>query len=89
MNFLGGSRPSVFVQGKIIEANISGEAIALGDFMGADIYKNLLDENLSWKEHIKYLENKTAKNMRFMDMTKLFLDKESLLALYYSVSTHI
>ena len=57
--------------------------------MGADIYKNLLDENLSWKEHIKYLENKTAKNMRFMDMTKLFLDKESLLALYCSVSTHI
>ena len=57
--------------------------------MGADIYKNLLDENLSWKEHIKYLENKTAKNLGFMDMTKLFLDKESLLALYYSVSTHI
>ena len=44
----------------------------------------LLDDNLSWKEHIKYLENKIAENLGLMYRAKPFLDKESLLALYYS-----
>ena len=44
----------------------------------------LLDDNLSWKERIKYLENKLAENIRLMYRAKPFLDKESLLALYYS-----
>ena len=44
----------------------------------------LLDDNLSWKEHIKYLENKIAKNIGLMCRAKPFLNKESLLALYYS-----
>ena len=45
---------------------------------------DLLDDNLSWKEHIKYLENKIAKNIGLMHRANPFLDKESLLALYYS-----
>ena len=44
----------------------------------------LLDDNLSWKEHIKYLEIKIAKDIGLMYRAKPFLDKESLLALYYS-----
>ena len=44
----------------------------------------LLDDNLSRKEHIKYLENKIAKNIGLMYRAKPFLDKETLLALYYS-----
>ena len=44
----------------------------------------LLDDNLSRKEHIKYLENKITKNIVLMYRAKPFLDKESLLALYYS-----
>ena len=44
----------------------------------------LLDDNLSWKEHIKYLENKIAKNIGLMYRAKPFLDKDILLALYYS-----
>ena len=44
----------------------------------------LLDDNLSWKEHIKYLENRIAKNIGLMYRAKPFLDKESMLALYYS-----
>ena len=49
----------------------------------------LLDDNLSWKEHIKYLENKIAKNIGLMYRAKPFLDKESLLALYYSyINSH-
>ena len=44
----------------------------------------LLDDNLSWKEQIKYLENKITKNIGLIYRAKPFLDKESLLALYYS-----
>ena len=44
----------------------------------------LLDENLSWKDHIKYIENKVAKNIGLLYRAKLFLDKNSLLALYSS-----
>ena len=44
----------------------------------------LLDYNLSWKKGIKYLENKIAKNIELMYRAKPFLDKESLLGLYYS-----
>ena len=48
-------------------------------FLGA-----LLDDNLSWKEHIKYLENKITKNIGLVYRAKPFLDEESLLALYSS-----
>ena len=44
----------------------------------------LLDDNLSCKEHTKYLEYKPAKVIALMYRAKPFLDKESLLALYYS-----
>ena len=35
-------------------------------------------------KNTKYLENKTAKNIGLMYRAKPFLNKESLLALYYS-----
>ena len=44
----------------------------------------LLDENLSWKDHIKYIEHKVAKSIGLLHRAKLFLDKSSLLTLYYS-----
>ena len=43
-----------------------------------------LDDYLSWREHIRYLENKIAKNIGLMNKAKSFLGKESLLALNYS-----
>ena len=43
-----------------------------------------LDENLSWKEHLKYTENKIAKTIGLMYKAKPFLDKDSLLSLYFS-----
>ena len=49
----------------------------------------LLDDNLSWKEHMKYLEIKLAKNIGLMYMEKPFKDKEPLLALHTPTSTHI
>ena len=48
-------------------------------FLGA-----LLDENLSLKDHVKYTENKVAKKINLLYRGKLFLDKNSLLTLFYS-----
>ena len=44
----------------------------------------LLDENLCWKEHIKYIENKIAKNIGLLYKAKPCIDKHSLLSLYHS-----
>ena len=44
----------------------------------------LLDKNLSWGKHLKYTENKIAKNIGLMYKTKPFLDKDSLLSLHFS-----
>ena len=53
----------------------------------------LLDENLSWKKHLKLTENKVAKNRRDISLcknigliykAKPYLNKDSLLALYFS-----
>ena len=44
----------------------------------------MLDENLSWKDHTKYIENKVTKNIGLLYRAKIFLDKNSLLTLYYS-----
>ena len=41
-----------------------------------------LDDYMSWKKHIKYLENKIAKNIGLVYRAKPFLHKESLLALH-------
>ena len=43
-----------------------------------------LDENLSWKTHIKYIENKISKNIGILFKARPFLNKKSLLSLYYS-----
>ena len=46
----------------------------------------LLDENLNWKKHIKYTENKIAKNLELLYLYKArpFLERNALLAFYYS-----
>ena len=44
----------------------------------------LLDENFTWKPHIKYIENKIAKNIGLLFKAKPFLNKQSLLSLYHS-----
>ena len=44
----------------------------------------LLDENLSWKTHIKDIENKISKNIGILFKARPFLNKKSLLSLYYS-----
>ena len=44
----------------------------------------LLDQHLTWKEHIKLTENKIAKNIGILYKARPYLDKRALLCLYYS-----
>ena len=44
----------------------------------------LLDENLSWKKHLKLTKNKVAKNIGLICKAKPYLNKDSLLVLYFS-----
>ena len=44
----------------------------------------LLDENLTWKKHVKYLTDNITKNIRLSFKATPFLNKKSLLALYIS-----
>ena len=43
-----------------------------------------LDENLTWKDHIKYIENKIARNIGILYRSKPYLNNKCLLSLYYS-----
>ena len=50
----------------------------------------VLDENLSWKEHIKFNEHKIAKNLGLLYKVKHYLNIRSLFVLYYSfIHTYI
>ena len=50
----------------------------------------MLDEKLSWKDHIKYTENKISKNIGISYKARDYLSKESLLSLYYAyIHTYI
>ena len=42
----------------------------------------LLDENLTWKPDIKYIENKIGKNIGLLCKSKQYLNEQSLLSLY-------
>ena len=46
----------------------------------------LLDQHLTWKEHIKLTENKIKNigNIAILYKTRPYLDKKALLCLYYS-----
>ena len=41
------------------------------------------EENLTWKYHIKYIENKIAKNIGILNRSKPYLNNRCLLSLYY------
>ena len=46
------------------------------------LWTTVLDENVSWKEHIKYNENKIATNLGLLNKAKHSPDKGSLLVFY-------
>ena len=43
----------------------------------------LLDENLTWKDHINTTENKISKNIGLILRAKIVLNKDSLTKLFY------
>ena len=49
-----------------------------------------IDENLTWQHHINLIETKISKNLGLLYKAKQFLNKKSLLSLYYSyIHTYI
>ena len=44
----------------------------------------LLDENINWKDHISTVENKISKNIGLLYRARPYLNKESMVKLYYS-----
>ena len=44
----------------------------------------MLDENLSWEDHMKKVENKLTKNVGVLYCMKQFLDESSLKKVYFS-----
>ena len=65
--------PKLFINNQIIKGESSIE-----------FFDILLDENLSRKEHLKLTENKIAKYIGLICKAKPYLNKDSLLALYFS-----
>ena len=49
-----------------------------------EFFRELLYENLNWKEHIKYTENKTAKTLGLIFKARPFLNRNALVAFCYS-----
>ena len=44
----------------------------------------LVDENLTWIDHITLVENKLSKNLGLLHKAKNYLNKKSMVSLYYS-----
>ena len=65
--------PELFINNQVIKRQSSIKVLGI-----------LLDEDLSWKEHLKYTENKVAKNIGLIYKAKPYLNKDSLLAIYFS-----
>ena len=65
--------PKLFINNQVIKTQLSIKLLGI-----------LLDENLSWKEHLKLTENKISKNIGLIYKAKPYLNKDTLLALYFS-----
>ena len=44
----------------------------------------MIDENITWKDHIHTIEKKIAKNLEFLYQAKHILDNEPLKTIYFS-----
>jgi len=65
--------PDLFMNKKVIKRE------ATVNFLGV-----IIDENISWKFHIKSIENKISKNISMLYKIKPFLNMESLKIIYFS-----
>ena len=44
----------------------------------------MIDENITWEDHIHTVEKKFAKNLGLLNQAKHILDNESLKTIYFS-----
>ena len=65
--------PKLFINNQAVKRQSSLELLG-----------TLLDENLLWKKRLKLTESKIAKNIGLAYKAKPYLNKESLLGLYFS-----
>ena len=45
----------------------------------------MVDESLTWIDHLTLVENKLSKNLGFLHKAKNYLNKKSMVSLYYSL----
>ena len=57
------------------------ESYRTGCFKYFDV---ILDNNITWTQHISYIKNKVSKGIGIMYEERQYLDKKYLLSLYYS-----
>ena len=65
--------PKFFINNQVIKRQSSIKFVGI-----------LLHETLSWNEHLKLTENQIPKNIRLIYKAKPYLNKDSLLVLYFS-----
>ena len=53
-------------------------------FNNIEIERVIIDENLTWKNHIEAAENKISKNIEVLYRTSNLLDFKNLLKIYFS-----
>jgi hypothetical protein len=68
-----------------LELNIILDKVKIKQVESAKFLGLLIDPKLSWKAHIKSVENQIAKNLRVLQQTKNKLDTNSKLLLYHSL----
>ena len=74
--------PTTKQDGPQLNITINGQKIlqvTQTKFMGI-----IIDSNLTWKAHIKFIRNKVAKSIGIIQKARIILDEDTLIGLYYS-----
>ena len=69
---------------KIKDLNININNEPINRVMSCKFLGIIVDENISWKQHLNYITKKVAKSIGILCKTRKYLTKKSILNLYYS-----
>ncbi|MBY0580901.1 MAG: hypothetical protein K2P53_04385 [Rickettsiales bacterium] len=67
------SLPMLYINNMEIERSFTNKLLGV-----------LIDENLSWRDHIKYISNKISRNIGILYKTRQILDKSTQIQLYFA-----
>lgn len=96
-----GKTKYIIIKPRQKQCDLSGLSICINNTPLTRIGKNcaeeatkflgiLIDENLSWKQHVAFLNNKISRTLFIIKQVKHFLPCESLMTLYYSlIESHL